>query len=127
MEFKDVYTDGLYTLVYMVFDTIDPLNFKYYLSTQNKAFYCNSECCVTNMFAKLIPSNCECDDVNLEQAQAAKGMLDSLIASAKTGKKDNFSNILKVLNRMCHICKCGCGNNNKTIPISLTNGNCGCS
>lgn len=78
-----------------------------YSKTIYKYLYCNSQCCVNQMLANIKISNCDCcDDLDSNNYLKASQMLDSLKKVAKCGDLTNFTNISKILNKLCKNINC---------------------
>lgn len=89
--------DGQWLFVYTVTDATDT-----YTKSIYKYFYCNSECCVTNMLAALDLS-CDCckDSTEYKNYILAWTQLQSLKKAAACGDSDNFTAIKKIVDKLC--------------------------
>lgn len=85
--------------------------FKYYVTNKDdvevsttiyKYFYCNSECCVTEMLANLDLS-CDCckDSDSYKNYTLAWTELQSLKKAAACGDSTNFTTIKKIVDKLC--------------------------
>lgn len=93
--------DGVYTFLY----TVTFLNGEVvttYTKSITKLLYCNSECCVQQMLANL---NLTCDccetDENIKYYYKAWTFLQALKNAAQCGDVATFTNILKVITKLC--------------------------
>jgi len=90
--------DGKWTFVYTVSDGTDT-----YTRTIYKYFYCNLECCVTNMLPKVDVNNCDCCVPTLEYKKyiTAWTYLEALKKAAACGDETNFTAIKKIIDKLC--------------------------
>ncbi len=89
--------DGQWLFVYTVTDATDT-----YTKSIYKYFYCNVECCVTDMLAELDLS-CDCckDSTEYKDYILAWTQLQSLKKAAACGDSDNFTAIKKIIDKLC--------------------------
>jgi len=89
--------DGQWKFVYTVTDGVTT-----YTKTIYKYFYCNSECCVTQMLANLDLS-CDCckDSDSYKNYILAWTQLQSLKKAAACGDSANFETIKKIVDKLC--------------------------
>lgn len=90
--------DGQWKFVYTITTSSQT-----YIKTIYKYFYCNSECCVQQMLSDLNIEDCDsCNDTKGSKDYIiASTFLESLKNAAKCGDLSNFSNISKILNKIC--------------------------
>lgn len=91
-------SDGEWIFVYTVSDGSDE-----YSTTIYKYFYCNYECCVTQMLANLKLDTCDCCDYSksYKNYELAWLQLEALKKAAACGDSDNFTSISKILDKLC--------------------------
>ena len=87
--------DGIYRFTYTVTTTANT-----YTQVIEKLFYCNAQCCVSNMFAD-IDYECDCSTDKINKAKKAWLMLESLGYASKSGQKTYFANLLEDINKLC--------------------------
>jgi hypothetical protein len=87
--------DGEWIFVYTV--TTDT---ETYTTTVYKYFFCNSECCVTNMLPKTKDCDC-CDNEDNSNYIIAWTHLQSLKKAAECGDYTNFTTIKKIVDKLC--------------------------
>ena len=89
--------DGQWLFTYIVSDGINT-----YTTSIYKYFYCNSECCVTQMLANLKLS-CDCckDSDEYKNYELAWVQLESLKKAAACGDSANFETIKKIVDKLC--------------------------
>ncbi len=95
---SEVLPDGMYTFVY----TVTYENNVTYTKSITKLLYCNSECCVNQMLANLnlTCDCCETDD-NIKSYYKAWTFLQALKNAAQCGDVTTFTNILKIITKLC--------------------------
>lgn len=96
--------DGYWTFKYTVFTSGDS-----YTVTQGYMFYCNSECCVAKMLAKVDPEECDCDAENntkISNYIRSITLLDSLKNAAYCFNEDRFDKIKTLLAKLCRNINC---------------------
>jgi len=96
-----VLPDGMYTFVYKVtYDNHGAI--VTYSKSISKLFYCNAECCVNQMLSNL---NLTCDccetDENIKDYYKAWTFLQALKNAAQCGDVTTFTNILKIITKLC--------------------------
>jgi hypothetical protein len=96
-----VLPDGMYTFVYKVtYDNHGSI--VTYSKSISKLFYCNAECCVNQMLSNL---NLTCDccetDENIKDYYKAWTFLQALKNAAQCGDVTTFTNILKIITKLC--------------------------
>lgn len=106
----DNITDGIYQIVYEVV-----ANGITYSEMRNVFLYCNTQCCVSKLIAKIPEKACSCKDTAVEDAVTSYMLMKSLEYAAICGKSDKFTNTLAVLNNICK---------NNTCDSSGTVSNC---
>lgn len=94
-----VLPDGQWTFTYTI--TTNLLPSETYVKTINKLFYCNAECCVTKMLTTVDTCDCCNDNTALNNYVKVSTFLESLKKAATCGDVLNFSNILKIVNKLC--------------------------
>lgn len=89
--------DGQWLFVYTITDATDT-----YTKSIYKYFYCNLECCVSNMLAALDLS-CDCckDSTEYKNYILAWTQLQSLKKAAACGDETNFTAIKKIIDKLC--------------------------
>lgn len=89
--------DGKWLFVYTITDGTNT-----YTKSIYKYFYCNLECCVTNMLAALDLS-CDCckDSLEYKNYILAWTQLQSLKKAAACGDETNFTAIKKIIDKLC--------------------------
>lgn len=70
-------------------------------TAQYAYFYCNSECCVTNMLPKVTTCDCCLNDVSSTNYITAWTFLQSLKDAAICGDYTNFTTIKKIVDKLC--------------------------
>ncbi len=70
-----------------------------------KYFFCNSECCVKNMLPDTKICDC-CDNKENSDYNTAWTFLQSLKSAARCGDYNNFTNIKKIVDKLCKNSKC---------------------
>ncbi len=89
--------DGKWLFTYTVTDAKDT-----YTKNIYKYFYCNTECCVTNMLAALdLSCNCCKDSTEYKNYILAWTQLQSLKKAAACGDEANFTAIKKIVDKLC--------------------------
>ncbi len=96
------FIDGLYKFQYTV--TLDDDSVITTIIYQ--FFYCNIECCVNKMFAKITDPVCDCQADAIATASKADALLTALKKAAKCGKTSVFNTLTTILNRMCTNINC---------------------
>jgi len=93
----DSIIDGKWSFIYTVSDGVDE-----YSTTIYKYFYCNKECCVTQMLANLDLS-CDCckDSDSYKKYELAWLQLQALKKAAACGDETNFTAISKIIDKLC--------------------------
>ena len=89
--------DGQWLFTYTITDATDT-----YTKSAYKYFYCNTECCVTDMLATLDLS-CDCckDSQDYKNYILAWTQLQSLKKAASCGDSTNFTAIKKIIDKLC--------------------------
>lgn len=104
--------DGMWQFYWTVSGTVsnpDPVPFS---ATGNSAYYftCNSECCVSELLAKINMSNVDCckseSSVYMKDYIKAKVLLTGLKNAAFCGNLNSFNTIKKVLDKICKKTSC---------------------
>ncbi len=95
------FIDGLYKFQYII--TTEESTFQ---TTVYQFFYCNIQCCVNKMFAKITDPVCDCQADAIAAASKADALLTALIKAAKCGKTSVFNTLSTILNRMCTNINC---------------------
>ena len=102
--------DGVYRVVFKVTEDEDEFTFS---GDSTQASWCNVECCVNKLAAKVAEELCNnCDSKAMEDFQFADTLLNSLEKTAQCLGQGEF---LKILNKLQKICgqtsssDCGCG------------------
>lgn len=97
-DITDTIIDGKWTFLYTVV-----ANAVTYTKTKYSLFFCNSECCVSQMLADLDLEDCGCNckDVNYDDYIKAWTFLQSLKNAAKCGSVDLFAKIKKIVDKLC--------------------------
>lgn len=93
--------DGVYEITYEVI--ADGVT---YTELNNIFLYCNVQCCINQMIAKIPSKHCSCSDSSVSDALTAYMLMKSLEHAAVCGKKTKFANTLKVLNNICKNTNC---------------------
>lgn len=96
--------DGYWQFVYEVVDGATT-----YTATKNYMFYCESECCVAKLLAKVEPDECDCDTQNLKRIEnytKARTFLASLKNAASCFNLDKFDIIKGILTKLCRNADC---------------------
>ena len=95
-------TDGEWLFVYTVSDGVDT-----YTASKYQYFYCNSECCVTEMLAA-IDLSCDCckETTDYKNYILAWTQLQSLKKAAACGDSTNFTAIKKIVDKLCKNSSC---------------------
>lgn len=88
-------TDGQWYFNYIITTGEATYNTEIY-----KYFYCNSECCVTNMLPTTELCDC-CENKNNTNYLTAWTFLQSLKDAAKCGDYANFTAIKKIVDKLC--------------------------
>ncbi len=95
--------DGKWTFVYTITDSEADT----YTKTIYKLFYCNSDCCVEQMLTDLdLTCDCCSKDLTYENYVKAWTFLQALKNAAECGDYNSFTNILKILDRLCKNINC---------------------
>lgn len=98
------FTDGLYKFVYKVF--FDELGTDTTQTTVYQFFYCNINCCVNQMFAKIIDPSCDCQADAIAAASKADALLTGLKRAAACAKTSLFDSLLTILQKLCTNSNC---------------------
>lgn len=93
--------DGIYTFVYEVLTTTGV-----YRVQLRKALYCQAECCVNGLLAKVATEGCDCSSELVDNALEAYFWLQVLKASECN--ETAFDNALEIINRICDFNSCNC-------------------
>ncbi len=95
--------DGKWTFKYDVTGTGPALS-----RTVYQLFYCNAECCVNEQLNNLtlLDCDCNCDDVDYKNYTKTWTFLQALKNAAECGDYNSFTNILKILDRLCKNINC---------------------
>lgn len=88
--------DGQWLFVYTVTDATDT-----YTKSIYKYFYCNSECCVTNMLPDVDTCDCCKETTDYKNYILAWTQLQSLKKAAACGDEANFTAIKKIIDKLC--------------------------
>lgn len=102
-------TDGQWKFLYYIVDTADPTSAVTYMAAHNFLFYCNSQCCVTNMLADIDADDCDCNIENtrrIDNYRKAKTFLASLIHAARCYQVTKFNNIKSIVDKLCQNSGC---------------------
>lgn len=99
----DVISDGVYTFKYEVTTGTTT-----YTKIKNHFHYCNVECCVNNILAKVPDDSCCCDSAILAKALKVKTMFEALKHAAQCYRKERFQRLLNNLNAICLQNSCNC-------------------
>lgn len=108
---RTVFEDGLWQFSWTIAGNLpadpEPIPYSY---TGNSASYftCNSECCVSELLAKVNLDDCCCDSSNdyVEDYLKAKVLLAGLKNAAFCGKTSYFTKIKNTLNKICSKTSC---------------------
>lgn len=93
--------DGKWCFNYTIDDGSD-----LYTTEVCKLFYCNSECCVSNMLSKIEACDCKLNIFDLENYMKASTFLESLKEAAICGDVVNFNSIKKIIDKLCKNNEC---------------------
>lgn len=101
-------TDGQWKFLYYVVASgaVGPETF---MATHNFLFYCNSQCCVTDMLAGIEADDCDCNIENtkrIDNYRKAKTFLASLIHAARCYQVTKFENIKSIVDKLCQNSGC---------------------
>ena len=96
--------DGLYTFVYTVMTTSG----EFTTGPIRVLMYCQVECCVNNLLAKVATEGCDCSDETVDIALEGYFWLQALKAAADCGNTTAVNNILDILDRICDYTSCNC-------------------
>ena len=88
--------DGEWLFTYTVTDATDT-----YTKSIYKYFYCNSECCVTNMLPDIDTCDCCKETTDYKNYILAWTHLQSLKKAAACGDEANFTAIKKIIDKLC--------------------------
>lgn len=95
--------DGKWTFKYSVTD----ISGNVYTKTRYKLFYCSSEYCVKTYLSNIKVSTCDCcSDKKLDDYIKVSTFLDSLKNAAKCGDIDSFTDIKKIVDKLCNNSGC---------------------
>jgi hypothetical protein len=109
---RTYFEDGMWQFIWTVSGTVsnpDPVPFE---ATGNSASYftCNSECCVSELLAKIDMTNVQCCNNKsteyVEDYLKANVLLQGLKNAAFCGNITMFNNIKKVLDKICKKTDC---------------------
>ena len=99
----DTIPDGVYTYVYtVVADEVTYTKTKYFFN------FCNVECCVDKLFAKIPDSDTCCDSTAALKAIRANSLLLALKKAAECYQKERFARLLRILQNICTGNACDC-------------------
>jgi hypothetical protein len=96
--------DGYWQFLYTVTIAGTP-----YTATKSYFFYCESECCVAKLLAKIEPDECGCDEKNnkrIDNYTKARTYLASLKNAASCFNENNFNTIKELLAKLCRNADC---------------------
>ncbi len=97
------FLDGLYKFQYVVYINDDE---EYVTKIVYIYSFCNIECCVDKMFAKITDPSCDCQADAIAAASKADALLTALKKAAECGKTDIFCSLLNVLSKICTNANC---------------------
>lgn len=97
--------DGIYTFTYSV--TVSGV---VYTQVKNVLLFCNSKCCVQNLYADVAESNScvSCAKNKKDIADLARILLAGIEAAADCGQINTFNSLMTSLNRICANTNCCC-------------------
>jgi hypothetical protein len=100
---NDTIADGVYTYIYSVI--VDDITY-----SKTKYFYnfCNVECCVDKLFAKVPDSDSCCNSTAANKALRAYSLLLALKRAAECYQKERFARLLRILQTICSGNPCNC-------------------
>lgn len=97
--------DGYWQFIYTINDGVDT-----YIASKTSIFTCNAQCCVNSMLLNIDAENSSIYNITnnkrISEYIKAKAFLDSLKYYAFCGNLDKFTNIKKVIDKIC--AKSGC-------------------
>lgn len=105
-----VYTDGLMTFTYTVYDATNDV---YYHTTKSIVLLHTVECCVQKLFAKAAKAGCceGCKNEHMEKALLGWTLLETLKqfnCDCNCFSVTDINKTLKTLQNLCANSKCGC-------------------